>query len=70
MTGLVLPCAGVVLHGEAVGAGPPAVLLHAGGERRGVWSPVARALEDAGCSSVAYDLRGHGDSAGARRAPR
>lgn len=65
MTGLVLPCAGVVLHGEAVGAGPPAVLLHAGGERRGVWSPVAKALADAGCSSVAYDLRGHGDSAGA-----
>lgn len=65
MTGLVLPCAGIVLYGEAVGAGPPAVLLHAGGERRGVWSPVAKALGDAGCSSVAYDLRGHGDSAGA-----
>jgi len=65
MTGVVLPCAGVVLHGDAVGTGPPAVLLHAGGERRRVWSPVARALEDAGCSSVAYDLRGHGVSAGA-----
>lgn len=63
MTGLVLACAGAVLHGEAVGAGPPAVLLHAGGERRGVWSPVANALDNAGCSSVAYDLRGHGDSA-------
>lgn len=64
MTGLVLSNAGVVLNGEAAGAGPPVVLLHAGGERRGVWRPVARALEDAGCSSVAYDLRGHGYSDG------
>ena len=63
MARLTLSRPGVVLHGESVGSGPPAVLLHAGGESRSVWDPVAAALEDAGCSSVAFDLRGHGDSA-------
>lgn len=46
------------------GAGPTVVLLHAGGERRGVWSPVAHELAAAGFRSVAVDQRGHGETGG------
>ena len=46
------------------GTGPAVVLLHAGGERRGVWSPVAARLASAGYRSVAVDQRGHGDTGG------
>lgn len=53
-----------MLHGTAVGAGPTVLLLHAGGERRTVWRPVAAILAAAGFRAVAYDLRGHGDSSG------
>src|SRR4051812_14139210 len=57
------------LVGEAAGAGPELLLLHAGGEDRTVWAPVARRLAAQGFRSVAYDLRGHGESsaAGANR---
>jgi pimeloyl-ACP methyl ester carboxylesterase len=47
-----------------VGSGPLVVLLHAGGERRGVWTPVAARLAAAGLRSVAVDQRGHGESSG------
>lgn len=50
------------LHGTRTGIGPPILLLHAGAEDRRVWRPVAALLESAGLSSVAYDLRGHGES--------
>ncbi|GAA1986612.1 alpha/beta fold hydrolase [Catenulispora subtropica] len=53
-----------VLYGEEVGAGPTFLLLHAGGERRRVWTPVGAALADAGFRCVAYDQRGHGESGG------
>src|SRR4051812_47200319 len=53
------------LVGTAVGQGPTALLLHAGGERRGVWDPVARLLALAGFRAVAFDLRGHGESGSA-----
>ncbi|MEJ3659187.1 alpha/beta fold hydrolase [Actinomycetes bacterium KLBMP 9759] len=49
------------LRATVTGTGPTALLLHAGGERRGVWAPVAERL---GLRTVAYDLRGHGDSSG------
>ncbi|MFK0249218.1 alpha/beta fold hydrolase [Amycolatopsis azurea] len=54
----------VTLRGTVAGAGPTVLLLHAGGERRGVWSPVAAVLARRGLRSVAFDLRGHGESSG------
>jgi pimeloyl-ACP methyl ester carboxylesterase len=53
-----------VLRGEEVGAGPTVLLLHAGGERRQVWTPVSDVLVAAGLRCVAFDQRGHGDSDG------
>ena len=50
------------LAGVTVGEGPTAVLLHAGGERRQVWDQVAATLAARGFRSIAYDLRGHGES--------
>jgi pimeloyl-ACP methyl ester carboxylesterase len=50
------------LHGTVTGTGPTVLLLHAGGEDRSVWAPVAAALPLR--RSVAYDLRGHGSSTG------
>jgi pimeloyl-ACP methyl ester carboxylesterase len=55
---------GAVLRGHETGAGPTVLLLHAGGERRTVWEPVAQALDEGGVRSVAFDQRGHGDSSG------
>ncbi|HZZ47802.1 MAG TPA: alpha/beta hydrolase [Pseudonocardia sp.] len=54
----------VVLRGEQAGTGPTILLLHAGGERRQVWTPVVEVLVTAGFRSVAVDQRGHGDSDG------
>ena len=51
-----------LLVGTDFGDGPVVILLHAGGERRQVWSSVARDLAERGYRSVAWDLRGHGDS--------
>ena len=51
-----------MLVGEDAGAGPALLLLHAGGESRTVWAPVAERLAGQGFRSVAYDLRGHGES--------
>ena len=52
------------LHGTVTGTGPTVLLLHAGGEERSVWAPIAAALP---FRSVAYDLRGHGASTGEAR---
>jgi pimeloyl-ACP methyl ester carboxylesterase len=42
----------------------PVVLLHAGGERRSVWDPIAPTIAAAsGRRVLAVDQRGHGDSA-------
>jgi pimeloyl-ACP methyl ester carboxylesterase len=57
-----------VLRGQEAGAGPAVLLLHAGGERRRVWTPVIEILVDAGFRCVAFDQRGHGDSDGSPRA--
>lgn len=53
-----------VLRGEEAGVGPTVLLLHAGGERRRVWTPVIGILVGAGFRCVAFDQRGHGDSDG------
>ncbi|WP_103355820.1 alpha/beta fold hydrolase [Amycolatopsis sp. CA-128772] len=58
----------VVLHGTEAGRGPAVLLLHAGGERRRVWTPVVAHLTAAGFRCVAYDQRGHGDSGGSASA--
>jgi pimeloyl-ACP methyl ester carboxylesterase len=52
------------LHGEEAGTGPTFLLLHAGGERRQVWTPVTAILTAAGRRCVTYDQRGHGTSEG------
>ncbi len=58
----------VLLRGEEAGVGPTVLLLHAGGERRQVWTPVIDVLIDAGFRCVAFDQRGHGDSGGSQQA--
>ncbi|MBE8523084.1 alpha/beta fold hydrolase [Amycolatopsis sp. H6(2020)] len=57
-----------VLRGHETGAGPTVLLLHAGGERRRIWTPVIEVLAGAGFRCVAFDQRGHGDSDGSARA--
>ncbi|GAA1712798.1 hypothetical protein GCM10009745_71290 [Kribbella yunnanensis] len=64
MTEVTLPQGDVHLRGTATGVGPTVLLLHAGGERRSVWTPVAAALNKHDLRTVAFDLRGHGDSTG------
>jgi pimeloyl-ACP methyl ester carboxylesterase len=59
---LVLERPGARLQGERVGAGPSALLLHAGGERRSVWRPIMLALARSDFATLAFDQRGHGDS--------
>ncbi|WP_433016133.1 alpha/beta fold hydrolase [Kribbella sp. CA-294648] len=68
MTEIRLDRGEVRLFGTASGAGPTVLLLHAGGEERGVWRPIADVLNRRGLRSVAYDLRGHGASSGEARA--
>jgi pimeloyl-ACP methyl ester carboxylesterase len=56
---------GIELRCTAVGQGPAVVLLHAGGERRRVWRPVAKQLCTRGFRAVSVDQRGHGETGGA-----
>jgi len=51
----------VTLAYDVRGDGPPMVLLHGLGERAADWDPV-RATFDAGHTTYAVDLRGHGGS--------
>ena len=46
------------------GAGPPVVFVHGGLGNRAMWSPQVRALSANGHRCIAYDLRGHGETAG------
>lgn len=41
---------------------PTVLFLHAGGENRSVWKPIAPAVAALGWRTVTMDLRGHGDS--------
>ena len=57
--------AGVQLTGERRGAGNPCgtvVLLHGGGQTRHSWGRTAERLASSGWTSIAVDLRVHGDS--------
>ena len=42
--------------------GPPALLLHGGGQTRHAWGTTQRALAERGWYAWSADLRGHGDS--------
>ena len=62
MTDVALDLGEITLRATVAGTGPTVLLLHAGGERRGVWAPVAERMPT--LRTVAVDLRGHGDSPG------
>jgi pimeloyl-ACP methyl ester carboxylesterase len=64
MTEVTLTRGDVRLRGTATGTGPTVLLLHAGGEQRGVWAPIAAVLRRHDLRTVAFDLRGHGASSG------
>lgn len=64
VTEVALARGDVTLRGTVTGTGPTILLLHAGGERRGVWTPIATMLGRRELRTVAFDLRGHGDSPG------
>lgn len=55
---------GVTLRGDAYGPanGPPALLLHGGGQTRHAWGGAATTLAERGWRAIALDQRGHGDS--------
>lgn len=57
-----------IIRGEEAGTGPTILLLHAGAERRQVWSAVIDVLVTSGFRCVAYDQRGHGESGGTPQA--
>jgi len=59
-----LDLAGARLRVTSRGQGDPFLLLHAGGERRSVWEPVADLIVEAGAQAVHPDQRGHGQSSG------
>ncbi|MBL1077061.1 alpha/beta fold hydrolase [Nocardia sp. 2] len=61
---ITLELGDVTLRGTETGAGPTVLLLHAGKERREVWTPIAELLARDGWRTVAYDQRGHGESSG------
>ncbi len=65
MTEVALDLGEITLRATVTGTGPTVLLLHAGGERRGVWAPVAERMP--ALRTVAVDLRGHGDSPGQAR---
>lgn len=54
---------GATLRGESAGFGVPVVLLHAGVADRRMWSETMRELAAEGYHVVAYDRRGHGQTA-------
>lgn len=56
---------GCELRCTMLGAGPAVLLLHAGGERRQVWAPIAERLAARGLHTVSVDQRGHGETGGA-----
>ncbi|KAA0016773.1 alpha/beta fold hydrolase [Antrihabitans cavernicola] len=62
MNRITLERPNATLVGTCTGDGPGVLLLHAGGERRDVWQPIAESLAANGYRCIAYDLRGHGDS--------
>lgn len=57
---------GVQLTGTIAGDGPLVLLLHGGGQTRYSWDRTLDRLVAAGCTGLALDMRGHGDSGWAR----
>jgi len=53
---------GARIAADSIGAGPPVLLLHGGGQTRGSWRRAAEALAVRGYHAIALDARGHGDS--------
>lgn len=55
---------GVVIVADVSGpvGGPPALLLHGGGQTRHAWHGTAAALARAGWRTASMDMRGHGES--------
>jgi flavin reductase (DIM6/NTAB) family NADH-FMN oxidoreductase RutF/pimeloyl-ACP methyl ester carboxylesterase len=56
--------AGVAIRGDRLGDpdDPLVLLVHGGGQTRGIWNDAATALVRAGRQVIAIDLRGHGES--------
>ena len=56
---------GLTLTGTSYGPeeGYPVMLFHGGGQTRHAWGSTGEALGKAGYHDMAFDLRGHGDSA-------
>lgn len=54
---------GHAIAADVFGEGSPILLAHGGGQTRLAWTRTAKALEEAGYSAIAMDLRGHGESA-------
>ncbi len=54
---------GHTIIADVFGEGSPILLAHGGGQTRLAWTRTAKALEEAGYSAIAMDLRGHGESA-------
>ena len=56
---------GFDLAAEITGApdAMPVLLAHGGGQTRRAWKRVTTDLADAGYCAIAFDMRGHGDSA-------
>ncbi|MGH2956016.1 MAG: alpha/beta fold hydrolase [Solirubrobacterales bacterium] len=61
-SGFTVESAGVDLAGEAVGEGPPVVLLHGITATRRYLVHGSNALPRRGYEQISYDARGHGDS--------
>lgn len=55
---------GLALTADVYGpeTGPPAILLHGGGQTRHAWAGTATRLGEAGFRALSFDQRGHGDS--------
>lgn len=56
---------GITLVADAYGdpQSPPVILSHGGGQTRHSWGGTARVLAERGWYAIAYDHRGHGESA-------
>lgn len=64
MTETSITVGDVILRATVTGEGPTVLLLHAGGENRSVWVPIAGRVAASGLRAMAFDLRGHGESTG------
>ena len=61
----VMGSGGITLAAEIIGnpEAMPVLLAHGGGQTRRAWKRVTNDLANAGFCAIAFDMRGHGDSA-------